>query len=99
MSLWSRAYKCQQVFSCLRLLRQAMLAAFCFDFERAGSNSAARMAMTAITTSNSIKVNAGFLRTRWAADPQGRLLPQRASAPVQQFTTGRQLSDHSLIAL
>src|SRR5688500_17755742 len=48
----------QQNWSCLRLLRQAVLKAFCLDLERAGSNREARMAMMATTTSKSINVNA-----------------------------------------
>src|SRR5215470_6770315 len=43
---------------CLRLLRQLVREAFSFAFERAGKSSAARIAMMAITTSNSIKVKA-----------------------------------------
>src|SRR5262245_60670300 len=39
------------------LLTQAVRLAFSLAFARAGNNKAARMAMIAITTSNSIKVN------------------------------------------
>ena len=42
---------------CLRLLRQAIRSAFVFAMVRAGSNKAARMAMMAITTSSSTRVN------------------------------------------
>ncbi len=44
--------------SCLRLLRQAMLLAFSFDFAAAGKSNEARIAMMAITTSSSIRVKA-----------------------------------------
>src|SRR6185436_19146974 len=43
---------------CLRLLRQATRLPFSFALEMAGNNMEARMVMMAITTSNSIKVNA-----------------------------------------
>jgi hypothetical protein len=43
---------------------QEMLCAFCFALLRAGRSIAARMAMMAITTSNSINVKA----QRWFAD-------------------------------
>src|SRR5687767_12371588 len=48
----------QQSASCLRLLRQTVLWAFCFALLRAGRSIPARIAMIAITTSNSIRVNA-----------------------------------------
>src|ERR1051326_4271627 len=44
--------------TCLRLLMQAALRAFSLAFDRAGRSSPARMAMMAITTSNSMRVNA-----------------------------------------
>src|SRR5437773_564200 len=43
---------------CLQLLRHWTFCALTFAFARAGSNNAAKMAMIAITTSNSIKVKA-----------------------------------------
>ena len=43
---------------CLMLLRQAMDLAFSLAFDNAGSSIAARIAMMAMTTSSSIKVNA-----------------------------------------
>ena len=46
----------QQSSSCFKLLMQTMFCAVDFAFESAGSNSAARMAMMAMTTSNSISV-------------------------------------------
>src|SRR5437773_11079786 len=46
---------------CLRLLRQEMRLAFCLAEASAGSNSAARIAMIAMTTSNSIRVKARCL--------------------------------------
>src|SRR5262245_23519285 len=42
---------------CFRLEMQLTSTAFCFALPKAGSNIAARMAMMAITTSNSISVN------------------------------------------
>src|SRR3954462_15098217 len=43
---------------CFWLFRQAVRCALALAFANAGSNSAARMAMMAMTTSNSISVNA-----------------------------------------
>src|SRR5437773_7066892 len=43
---------------CFWLFMQAVRCAFALDFANAGSNSAARIAMMAMTTSNSISVNA-----------------------------------------
>jgi hypothetical protein len=40
--------------------------AFCFAFDKAGSNMAARIAMIAITTSNSISVNPRFFERRYS---------------------------------
>src|ERR1017187_7784784 len=48
----------QAVASCFWLLMQAAACPLSLAADKAGSNSAARMAMIAITTSNSIKVNA-----------------------------------------
>ena len=45
------------VVSCRRLLMQPMPCAFCLALANAGSSMAARMAMMAMTTSSSIKVN------------------------------------------
>src|SRR5947207_15116044 len=47
----------QAVVNCLMLLMQPMPCAFAFDLLKAGNNKAARMAMMAMTTSNSISVN------------------------------------------
>src|SRR2546428_463127 len=57
-SRWSTAYKWQQVSSCFRLFRQAMLNAFSLALASAGKSSAAKIAIMAMTTSSSIKVNA-----------------------------------------
>src|SRR6266542_2143578 len=46
--------------SCLRLFTQTMLQALALALTTAGSSRPARMAMMAITTSNSIRVNAWF---------------------------------------
>src|ERR1044071_5149629 len=51
---------------CLRLLRQAIRLPFSFALEIAGSNREARMAMMAITISNSIRVNAAVV-ARWGS--------------------------------
>ena len=58
--LWllSSKYMLQQRVSCLRLFRQEVVLAFSFDLASAGSNIPARIAIIAITTSNSINVNA-----------------------------------------
>src|SRR4051794_40394807 len=46
------------VVNCLRLLTQLIWLAFCLAFARAGSSIAARIAIMAMTTSNSISVKA-----------------------------------------
>ena len=46
--------------SCRRLFKHAMVWVRLFDSDSAGISSAAKIAMTAITTSNSIKVNPFF---------------------------------------
>jgi hypothetical protein len=43
--------------SCFWLLKHTAAVAFCFALLRAGNSIAARMAMMAITTSSSIRVN------------------------------------------
>src|SRR5690348_16719336 len=63
--LCSPRYMVQANCSWRRLFRQATWRALAWAFEREGRSSAARMAMTAMTTSNSIKVNA---RSRPAGD-------------------------------
>src|SRR5262245_46379779 len=57
ISLWSPAYIMNASPICLLLLTHAMPFAFSLDLDSAGSNIAARIAMIAITTSNSIRVN------------------------------------------
>ena len=56
-SLLSSAYICQASVACLRLFRQTMARAFCFARARAGNNKPARIAMMAMTTSSSMRVN------------------------------------------
>src|ERR1700753_1704925 len=56
--LLSAEYMTQQMPICLRLLRQLVVTAFALARLNAGSNMAARMAMIAMTTSSSIRVNA-----------------------------------------
>src|SRR5271154_1662950 len=59
--LLSPLYMTQAVSSCLRLFMHAIFCAFALADESAGNNIAARIAMMATTTSNSINVNArGF---------------------------------------
>jgi len=58
VSLLSPAYRWMPKQICFRLLRQTVRCALDFAFDRTGSNKAARMAMTAITTRSSISVNA-----------------------------------------
>src|SRR5438034_6315459 len=69
--------------SCLRWLTQAIATALRFARDKAGKSIAAKIAIMAITTSSSIRVNADFLRNpaavphmmlsyiREAAAPQG----------------------------
>src|ERR1035437_10399784 len=61
MSLLSPAYIAIARPTCLRLLRQFACTAFCLALANAGNNSAARMAMMAMTTSSSMRVNARVL--------------------------------------
>src|SRR5579859_1181535 len=60
MPLPSSAYICQPKSSCFSLLRQRTRWAFSLPRDRTGNKIAARIAMMAITTSNSINVNACF---------------------------------------
>jgi hypothetical protein len=73
-SLLSFAYRHQQRLSCFALLTQRMLVALALALVNAGSSMAAKIAMIAITTSSSIKVNAsGFVcRTSVMGQPQHR---------------------------
>src|ERR1041385_1614366 len=48
--------------TCSRLLAQLIRQAFCLALARAGSSSAARIAMMAMTTRSSMSVKAGRLR-------------------------------------
>jgi len=63
VSLLSPAYICHASCNCLTLLRHSMLFARALAVLKAGSSKAARIAMMAITTSNSIKVNPFFRQT------------------------------------
>lgn len=53
--------------TCLRLLTHCMRTAFSFAADKTGNKTAARMAIMAITTNNSIKVNALFPHPEAAA--------------------------------
>ena len=57
-SLWSSAYMRNPSDHCRMLLRQLVAWALLLALDNAGSSIAARMAMIAMTTSNSISVNA-----------------------------------------
>src|SRR5438445_6548435 len=57
-SLLSLRYICQASMICLELLMHEIACALIFALLNAGSSIAARMAMIAITTSSSIRVNA-----------------------------------------
>src|ERR1035437_11152009 len=59
-SLFSATYISQPVCNCLRLLTHRIRCARSFALDNAGNNSAARIAMMAMTTSNSINVKARF---------------------------------------
>src|SRR5947207_7886211 len=58
-SLLSTLYMTQHTVSCFMLLRHLMVCAFALARASAGSNMAASIAMMAITTSSSIRVNPG----------------------------------------
>ena len=51
---------CQHNCNCLKLLRQLMVLAFSLALDSAGNSRAARMAMMAMTTSSSIRVNPAY---------------------------------------
>src|ERR1017187_2171322 len=57
-SLQSSAYNCQANCNCFTLFMHLMPCALTFARDKTGNSSAARMAMIAITTSNSINVKA-----------------------------------------
>src|SRR6266516_508556 len=54
----SSAYMVQASASCFWLLRHEAVIAFCFAFDNAGKSRAARIAMMAMTTNNSMRVKA-----------------------------------------
>src|SRR5450631_2530641 len=66
--------------NCLRLFMQEIACAFCLALLKAGNSIAAKMAMIAITTSNSIKVKAparpGPRRDDWfpSASPPAKII-------------------------
>src|ERR1041384_136564 len=57
-SALSVAYKCQQISSCFTLFKQLVVQAWSLALESDGNNSAARIAIMAITTKSSISVKA-----------------------------------------
>jgi hypothetical protein len=58
-SWFSLAYNCQPNINCLFWFKHWIPWALCLAFARAGKSIAAKMAMMAMTTNNSIKVNPG----------------------------------------
>src|SRR5689334_6093993 len=64
--LWllSSMYIVQQSVSCFRLLRQEVVFAFSLALASAGNNKLAKIAIIAITTNSSIRVNAFFPAVR-----------------------------------
>ena len=85
-SLLSEAYIFQAKDNCRRLLRQAVSVAFSLARLSAGNNIAARIAMMAITTSNSISVKAfpPWLKRELATGrAAARLQGTRPSAPLK----------------
>src|SRR5262245_12237801 len=60
ISLLSSAYNLQPTINCLPLFKQAIPCALVFALDNAGISIAARIAMIAITTSNSMSVKASF---------------------------------------
>src|ERR1035441_8196507 len=77
LSLLSPQYMNQPIWSCLRLLTQLIPWAFALALARAGKSKAARMAMIAMTTSNSISVNPANRQIRTLLAP---LVPRADSA-------------------
>src|ERR1022692_3206330 len=71
LSLLSPAYMIHASINCFVLFMQLTAQAFCFAALKAGNNMAARMAIMAITTSNSINVKPRekgkkrFVRREW----------------------------------
>src|SRR5437868_5278132 len=65
--------------NCLRLLMQEMVWAFAFALARAGKSKLARIAMMAMTTSNSIKVNPLTALDNWRFELIPDFLQWRAS--------------------
>src|ERR1017187_5610050 len=63
LSLLSKAYPNMAISACFSLFKHTVRLALSLAFDRAGNSMAARMAMMAITTSNSIKVKAELLRS------------------------------------
>src|ERR1051325_5527053 len=60
-SLLSSVYMCQHSCNCFMLLRHWVVLALALAFASAGNNIAARIAMMAMTTNNSINVKAARL--------------------------------------
>src|ERR1035441_4285020 len=60
----SPAYMCQHNCNCLKLLKHWILLAFSLARASAGNSKAARMAIMAMTTSSSIRVNPAYSGAR-----------------------------------
>src|ERR1043166_3160046 len=87
-SLLSSQYMIQAVANCFSLLRHTALVAFCLARASAGSSIAARMAIIAITTNNSINVNPPIaLRAR-----RQRTFADASFGVILPFKCERQLS-------
>src|ERR1051325_11378806 len=75
---------------CRRLERQWIEHAFSLALDKAGSSIAARMAMIAITTSNSISVNPDLARrTGFIGDSLNPTLPHRKLSTPQKLGHSR----------
>ena len=71
---------------CLRLFMQTVRCALALALDKTGSNNAARMAMTAMTTSNSVKVKAFFVLTV-RMRRMIRQAKQQAEEPIERGRT------------
>src|SRR5580692_5755740 len=80
-SAWSSAYMNRARLICCRLLMQAALRAASLALSKTGMSNAARMAMTAITTSSSTRVNPFFM----AAFAKLKPVPAKKQAQQRLF--------------
>src|SRR5690349_6480276 len=87
MSWLSTAYRCQHTASCLRLLRQPTVRALSLALARAGKSRAARMAIMAMTTSSSMRVNARRKPAAPAQENTLSLLGRQVAGGTRGFIT------------